>query len=808
MPAVNLNGRIVYPYSTTGSYSSSSGATTVNDVEYRNFVTDGVRWYDAAYSSNDSAVTTAPNKSQYVTDKHAWVVTPLYYDIFPNSPATYAEPVAANENYDDHYQTSLGVANVLNYTVVRAADGSLTETGTDLTAPYTRVLHADGTGTDHAGPADGGTLWTYGLPFQSGSGYVIPATETYAGQMHTNDVPDWYPGHKAAPKPLATAAMANLGTAKAPAGCGTRAGTVSTHLQYTYRQLDSVGGDTYDETDDYYIVDGPGRICRLDDIVETYYDQKVKGTVTETKTTTSAEVLLSQKLVQPAALNVSKPSLTFTALGASAKQSFAIDEAGYDDAFAVVSSNPRVATVSAPTAQNGGTIAVTPVSGGKTTIVVTDAAQQTKSITVAVTGATLTLRDLPASARSVRVSSAAGAALDASVTLLAGCSASKVAQTCVLSAGVLPGTGTLTVESFSGASAGGTLLTKTSLTTDFVAGSQSALAISNARFDAYFKVAGVPVGSLTAGATGDPNVYFAFDPTFGAMSIAQMTTKGAYRAYAESAPGRPSRAPGTSGSALMWFASNAAIGSLSSAGKATYYKTTVGACKTAYVPYSLALGPDGDPWYTESACANNGIGTLVAGKPSNYLFPLDANKKAEYALSAASQHQIVTGHDGNLWFVAIGCGFRGAICNGPSRYALGRITPAGALTFLDLGLAVTCPSAYLAPAGDGNVWFVTCAPGAKKSTVVRVTPAGVATQFAGLGTVANDVAEGADGNLYFTVTGAIARLVTTGAELGRVDYYYPPSGVPETESIGAGPDGLLYVTNSNGYVDQIEPPSP
>ncbi len=801
-PATVFNGVHAYPFHTTGSYREGTAAVTIDDLEWRNFVPAGGLWYYSSYGFDDSTVSVKSSQiTEYITDKHTRV-TPFYYDVLPQSPGTFAEPVAEVESYDDYDQTTLGASNVLSYTETRAGDGSLTESGMDYDVPYQHVVNSNGTGTDHAGPTQGGTLWTIGSPVKGASGYVIPATETYAGKMHTNDVPDWYPGHAAPAHPLATAKMVDMGGVVAPAGCGTRAGTPATLLAYSYNQLDPINGDTYVETDDYYVVAGIGRICRLINILETYYDKKVTGKVTETKTTTSSEVLASEHLVTPPPIALSKPALTFTGLGTAANQSFTVSESGDVDPFTVSSSNPSVATVSPAVVADGGTIVVTPVSGGHATIVVTDAAQETKSLTVSVTAATLTLRDLPAGTSSVRLTTVSGAKVAQSVF------AAKPGSA-VVNAGVLPGAVTLTLQAFSGTGATGSVLAKTSVATSFAAGTQNAFDVSSANFLSYFHVPAAAIGSLTRGSDGDPNFYFLFGASSAAHSIAQMAATGVYKSYAENPVGEASLAPGKAGSDLIWFASKSALGSLSTAGKTTLYATTVGACEAAYVPHSVTLGPNGNPWYTQTGCGNAGIGTLAGGKPVSYLFPLDANKNPAYALSAAAQHQIVTGGDGNVWFVAISCGaVSTASCTGSTQYAVGRITPKGALTFLDLKLPVTCPTAYLAPGGDGNVWFVTCAAGGKASTVVRITPALVATTFAGVTTVANDIAEGPDGNVYLTDSGEIARLVTTGSQIGRVDYYYPTANVPSTNSIGTGPDGLLYATNAGAFVDKISPPSP
>jgi hypothetical protein len=186
---------------------------------------------------------------------------------------------------------------VLQAKRAQASDGSYKETGFEYDVPYTLLLNANGTGSNSYGPAVGGVEWTFGVPQAGGSGYIIPATEYYDSMTHTNSVPDWYPGHHLPPQPLATNTMRDFGKQTAPKGCGKKqGGQLATHIESMYVGLDPVYGDTYDETQDYYVVPGIGRICRLDHIVETFYQEYFTGKVTAVTTTDSAEVLVSERV--------------------------------------------------------------------------------------------------------------------------------------------------------------------------------------------------------------------------------------------------------------------------------------------------------------------------------------------------------------------------------------------------------------------------------------------------------------------------------------------------------------------------------
>jgi hypothetical protein len=99
--------------------------------------------------------------------------------------------------------------------------------------------------------------------------------------------------------------------------------------------------------------------------------------------TTYVFALYGQTLAPIVASNT---SLSFTALGAGAAQTFNLTEAGYSGAFSATSANPAVATVAPSTP--AGTFTVTPVGGGTTTITITDTNLQTITVGVSVTTGT------------------------------------------------------------------------------------------------------------------------------------------------------------------------------------------------------------------------------------------------------------------------------------------------------------------------------------------------------------------------------------------------------------------------------------
>jgi streptogramin lyase len=148
-------------------------------------------------------------------------------------------------------------------------------------------------------------------------------------------------------------------------------------------------------------------------------------------------------------------------------------------------------------------------------------------------------------------------------------------------------------------------------------------------------------------------------------------------------------------------------------------------------------------------------------------------------------YDIVAGPDGNLWFTELGAN------------RIGRITPAGAVS--EFPIASGFGVRGIVPATDGNLWFVT-----DDGTVSRITPAGVQTAFDASDTMfgAADpymLAQGSDGNLWFT-----------NWDYSRISRMTPSGVVTSFSGIGgrpydivAGPDGNLWFTEPNANASRI-----
>jgi streptogramin lyase len=156
---------------------------------------------------------------------------------------------------------------------------------------------------------------------------------------------------------------------------------------------------------------------------------------------------------------------------------------------------------------------------------------------------------------------------------------------------------------------------------------------------------------------------------------------------------------------------------------------------------------------------------------------------------------IANGPDGNLWFtlsVAPVCFFDP--CPLAPVDAIGRITPAGVAT----QFAIPTPSsepADITAGPDGNLWFTEQGG----NNIGVVTPAGVITEYP-IPTANSSpvgIAKGPDGNLWFTESGAnnIARITPAGA----VTEFPGTTGF--AHAIASGPDGNLWFTE---FIDSCD----
>jgi len=545
-----------------------------------------------------------------------------------------------------------------------------------------------------------------------------------------------------------------------------------------------------------------------------------------------ALVLAAGVRATAAGLSVTPALLDFDTLGPASARTLKVSESAYTGRVTVTDSNPAVAKIvpAFADARGGATenFTVVPLHGGRADLTFRDRAGHTAVATVLVTAVTLLLHDVPAGTRSVRIE--ARSFVTGSVSLTSAsvnpassrfCAAESGGTRCVVTAGVTSGATRLRVTFF-GPRGRAQALAITQHVSTFAAAANTVRDLSSATFLNYFPLRGSPVGSVAQGPLGDEHVWFVVQALH-SQRIVRAEPTGATTSYATpQSNGYLALASGNS--RFLWFALSTAkqndtvqaayVGAVTVGGAIDLSATpTDSTCGLRYEPLSIAVGPDGSPWFIETLCRTIGIGTLAGGTLLNYPMPLDVFGNAIYS-ALPYQHEIAPGADGALWFFVTQCGLKGYVCSPavPARGAIGHATTRGALGFVALPPTPGCETGFVAPGGDGNIWFAQpCtpagAPAYAGTTVGRIDQTGRVTEYFGLSSVANDIAEGPDGDVYLSTTAGIARVVTRGTHAGRIDEYFSPRGPASIDSVGAGPDGKLYATDALNRFARIAVPS-
>jgi streptogramin lyase len=229
-------------------------------------------------------------------------------------------------------------------------------------------------------------------------------------------------------------------------------------------------------------------------------------------------------------------------------------------------------------------------------------------------------------------------------------------------------------------------------------------------------------------------------------------------------------------------------------------------------PTSIAMGPDGNLWFTESA------GKIGRSTPRGSIieFPVPASEQSEDGTS--SPEVIVAGPDRNLWFTDPSShtvdritpagritmfevsGAPHGITVGPDRNLwftedngmIGRITPAGVVTEIELPLESSSDDNRITTGADGNLWIIE--PGANK--IGRVTPGGELTEFdiPTSDSTPNGITRGPDGNVWFTelTSGKIGKITRT----GTITELSLPGEESGPDQITLGPDNNVWVTDT------------
>ena len=163
-------------------------------------------------------------------------------------------------------------------------------------------------------------------------------------------------------------------------------------------------------------------------------------------------------------------------------------------------------------------------------------------------------------------------------------------------------------------------------------------------------------------------------------------------------------------------------------------------------PRDIVTGPDGALWFTEFKYLVNPnirkIGRITtAGAISE--MSIDP-KNVPTAMQPAS---IALGADGNLWFSE----YDPNSGNGPVD--IGKMTPSGAVTLYTSGLTQGSSPDGLKLLRDGNIWFVESNSVNTAAKIARITPNGTIAEF-GLNLTQTagpaGLTSGSDGNVWFT----------------------------------------------------------
>lgn len=258
----------------------------------------------------------------------------------------------------------------------------------------------------------------------------------------------------------------------------------------------------------------------------------------------------------------------------------------------------------------------------------------------------------------------------------------------------------------------------------------------------------------------------------------------------------------------LWFTerSTSKIGRITPQGVITEFATIT----PNAAPWGITAGSDGNLWFTENGinsvgrittdgvqlpeiplcvgCPDNSTGGqgIVAGPDGNvwavgntsnaiYQLPIGGTTPAVFTsgiTAAAGLAGITVGSDNNLWFTE------------QAGNRVGRITVAGAVSEFAIALAGQSPTGITSGA-DGALWVGENGTGNNGNNLVRVTTAGVMTQYQN-GIVANagvyGVTAGPDGNLWFAESNSnrIGRMLS-----GVVPVNVAPPGISGSPTVGS-----------------------
>jgi virginiamycin B lyase len=274
----------------------------------------------------------------------------------------------------------------------------------------------------------------------------------------------------------------------------------------------------------------------------------------------------------------------------------------------------------------------------------------------------------------------------------------------------------------------------------------------------------------------DGNMWFADGPWIG-----RITPAGAITEFSARGSAATGIAPGPDGN--MWFSDVfGSIGRITPAGAITEFRAGLDPSSS---PQDIAPGPDGNLWFADFSPRGFGQpdGSIGRITPAGAITEFSAGIPHGWSPTGIAQ-----GPDGNLWFTNSddsGANYDESCACEVDGAAIGRITPAGAITEFNAGLKPDSVPEGIAPGPDGNLWFT------DGSWIGRITPAGAITEFSARGSASTAIAPGPDGNMWFVDGSLIRRITPAGAITGFALEAINNSPV----DIAPGPDGNMWFTD-------------
>jgi streptogramin lyase len=242
----------------------------------------------------------------------------------------------------------------------------------------------------------------------------------------------------------------------------------------------------------------------------------------------------------------------------------------------------------------------------------------------------------------------------------------------------------------------------------------------------------------------------------------------------------------------LWFteAEGNRIGRITPKGAITEFR--IGKSKN---PYKIAGGSDGNLWFTERIGNKIGAITIAGTLVHEYAVPS----------SDAGPYDIAAGPDGNMWFTE-------GNSNEDAPDNIGRVTPGGDVTEFPLSTCVCFPFG-ITTGPDGNIWpseELGATPemnGGSYGTVDRVSSDGKAIDRFAISTtetvLPGEMAAGPDGNVWFGEISGERHSVGRVTPAGIVTEFVIPATNASTNSIVTGPDGRIWTTKSNASEDTV-----